>query len=1209
MKKLLILLAIGMLFTVTTAAASCPLNTVGCWPLNESSGQSIYDHSPEGNDGVRGTDSTSEQEDPSWLTASDCHSGTCLQFEDVDGDNDGDQFVTIRNDSSLHVDEVTASAWVYPTSFKGNHDRGILLKEREYKMALEKNTGQLLGSIRNDSCGWCGEDSGGWQESHHYVNKSEWTHVAFSWNLTHYKFYINNRLVDIDTPESLISGPTEIKDTNYSLGIGARDPLGKKSGPIYLFRGYIDEPRIFNESMDLATPKTTENYTDTGWKDTSQAVKLTCERSGRDCDKIEFRIRKSGSIVRQGNRSSTETTVDVGATTNGDLTLEYRGWDNARTESWDSQRVRVDTQDPTTQLPADPTWYSSDFTQPINESDTPSGITSCEYRTKDGSDPWSSWKSRSCGNVSVTVDGSGAECTTEGNDECGVRVRATDQAGNTETETHYYNIDLTPLDTDDNFSSTDWETEPQWVQLTCQDGFRDCNQIDWEITTGGNLVKSGTSAGTETAVLIGNNTDGELTLRYRGWDIYGNVETWEEQRVRIDTKGVTTLITDPNSSTWQTDDFKVVVDETQGGGSGLGKLDLYYLADTSISFYDEWDTLENKIHDIENEVENDTSVDIDRHVWGQNNTYEGAAADARVCMNGQSIDGDPHCDRYSPIIDDISDVEPYANWFGTSIQSYDPHTQPTIEAPTEGWGMAELDVLNRADWRNGTDKVVIAVGDHDTNGGHHSSGHASCGDSVSENLAFHLNTSMQSQDIHTFGLLGNAECSDDPSDGIHNSYAERQMNITGEVVHYSDSDELPDKIINILSQFQADQCYYRINDGGKGWTSWKQRDCPNGNVSVSVGTIGSGADCTTDGVDTCEVDVKVEDNAGHVDTDYQAFNIDAGPPTADDNYTDNGWKNEPQWIEITCSDPASGCARIDWRIIRSGTNVRNGTVFSDTAVVDVGSYHDGDLTLEYRGTDSSGNTGGWQSQDVRVDKVDPSTNITGPNGSEWLTDDFNVTIEDSDDGGSTINTGECEYRVKDGTDLWSPWQTRSCPDGNITITAGDDTTDECTTDGKNTCKVEIRLVDNAGNEDRDNASFNLDAGPPQIICDNGCAPDLVFPGAEVTFSPTIPDNQSSSITVNICDNADCQDITCGFDPSLRANCTGTAPDVPVRKEFHIVATDSRGRTTSVLQSYTVKGQVNDYCTQDKDCISGNCQENTCQPAQKPPIIEIYAGSD
>jgi len=957
-------------------------------------------------------------------------------------------------------------------------------------------------------------------------------------------------------------------------------------------------------NIEYSDIDTTDNYTDSSWMDEAQWIRLTCSEGPRDCDQIDWEIVQGGSVLRSDSVSNTQTAVEVGRSTDGHLTLRYRGHNNGDTEDWQSQNVRIDTEAPNVDLDGSIDWYNDDFTRNVTENDTYSEIADCQYRTKDDGNSWTSWKSRSCDQVNVTVDDSGVECTTEGNDECGVRVRTIDYAGNVETDTKYYNIDLTPIDTEDNYSSTKWKNKPQWITLTCEDGHRDCIQIDWEIRKGGSVVRSGTDSGTETAVYVGNQTDGELTLRYRGWDIYGNAEDpWDANTgIRVDTKGPTTTLLSPNASEWQTDDFNATVDDTEGNNANLGKLDTYYLIDTSGSFDDEWSTLANNINDIEDEVENQTSVDMKSIAWGLNNTVPGQAS-GQNCGVWQTDVG--HCDHYRPVIDDISNVEPYTDWLGIDFQDYDYRNingSGDEESLTEGWGAGELDVVARDEWRDDSVRSIINVGDADTNG--YAQGHPNtCGDTNSWNLANYLNTTMRDKDIKVFSMLGNPECTPDPSN---------QMNTTSiSVEQYSDADELPDEIIDVLSGeegiIEASNCYYQINDGGSGWTGWMQRDnCPHTNQTITVGQSGSGADCTTDGVDTCEVRVKVNDTAGHDSYDYRAFNVDAGPPLMGDNYTDNGWKNEPQWVEITCSDPGSGCARIDWRIKTSGSTVRNGTAFDNVTVVDVGTSYNGDLTLEYKGYDISGNSGGWQSQDVRVDTGDPSTNITGPNETKWLEDDFNVTIEDADTGGSGINTAECEYRVKDGTDPWTAWQSRSCPDGNITITTGTNASADCTTDGKNACKLKVKIADNAANEDFDNASFDLDAGPPRIICEDDCAPDVVFSGSTVTFSPTIPENESGDITVNICDNEDCLDITCGFDPGDRANCSGVAPNVPVRKEFHIIATDSKGRKSSFLGSYTVKGQVNDYCTQDQDCVSTNCHQNECQPSQKPPLIEIYA---
>lgn len=101
-----------------------------------------------------------------------------------------------------------------------------------------------------------------------------------------------------------------------------------------------------------------------------------------------------------------------------------------------------------------------------------------------------------------------------------------------------------------------------------------------------------------------------------------------------------------------------------------------------------------------------------------------------------------------------------------------------------------------------------------------------------------------------------------------------------------------------------------------------------------------------------------------------------------------------------------------------------------------------------------------------TDTDDPVTNITGTNVSASpKISSFNVTVDDYDIGSSGIDTSSCEYRIKDGSDPFTSWQTRSCPDGNVTV----EINDECS--WGNSCTVETRVSDNSGNNDTDNETY------------------------------------------------------------------------------------------------------------------------------------------
>lgn len=912
-----------LLFAVSLAtAANVP---AGEWTFDEGSGQTVLDSSGNNNDGTLGQDSSSEGYDPDWMPESSCVSGTCLEFGQQNPVQDG-EFVTVPDDPSLAVDNVTLAAWVYPTSYQGNNDNAIFAKEQQYKIALAngndtgEDEGELLGSIYNS--GWHGNDGQGWEQSNTVIPLDTWTHVAMTYNESHYKFYVDGSHVHTD--KASVSSPTPIADNNYALGIGGRDPLGEVGSPTYFFDGRIDNPvvytRVLNDSeiadlTDVTPPTMSDNHSSTAWHNTSQPVTMQCEDSDTGCVEIDWELQDPDSnVIDQDTESSSSTpvlTTDMVASTDGDLTLFYTGTDDQGNAASDSTIIRIDTQPPATSIPDDNNWYEDDITKSISDTDQPdlSGLDQCQYKVKDGSDPWpSSWSSRTCdSDLTVTVGqtGSGSDCTTEGTDACGIRVRAIDNAGNDDIDTAFYNIDYSPTDIYDNYTSDEWKNKSQPVQITCTDGVDDCNQIDWRIIRDGDIVVPDGSdynsvMDTETTVFVGDQYDGELELEYRGWNQNWEPTDWHSQLVRVDKTGPISEILGPDEDQWRNTDFEVHI-EDRDDVSGLGQLDIYYIADTSGSFYDEWDTLSENVDFIRTELESRTELDVSYTVWGLNNSWDGRGGSGAMCHNDQdlpdSLDPDTECDRNDSVIDDMSQTKPYIDWlcdeFGDcfTVADYDPDGRG--EAPKEGWGMGILDIYERGTWRSDAHRSIVNVGDQDTNGGDDRNDW--CGDDESWELAEELNESLDDENILAFSLLGDTECDSETPDP-----SREQMDLVGDVLDYNETDEMPDLILDALDQFRPDSCEYRVSgDNGNTWSDWQQRDCPDGNVTVTVGPPGSGANCTQSGENMCHVETRVENSGGNIGRDVAMYDIDVTPP------------------QIVCDDGDGDCDRPEPVIVRN----------------------------------------------------------------------------------------------------------------------------------------------------------------------------------------------------------------------------------------------------------------------------------------------------
>ncbi len=203
----------------------------------------------------------------------------------------------------------------------------------------------------------------------------------------------------------------------------------------------------WNTQTVRVTLASRDNYTDDGWKNSSQPVRLVCEHAeNKDCG-LTWRIWDGPVQVRNDSVTANTTTVIVGKDADGPLILEY--WANDTDGNVEGprneQRVRIDKITPAVALPENSSWFSTDFSIPVSYWDPGyAGVDTnrCTYQVNDGGTGWSNWSSFDCNEITVTVGDTGADCTNSGEDTCLVRARVYDHAGNVNTTMKRFNIDL-----------------------------------------------------------------------------------------------------------------------------------------------------------------------------------------------------------------------------------------------------------------------------------------------------------------------------------------------------------------------------------------------------------------------------------------------------------------------------------------------------------------------------------------------------------------------------------------------------------------------------------------------------------------------------------------------------------------------------------------------------------------------------------------------
>jgi len=191
---------------------------VGAWHFDEGSGNIAHDTSGEGNDGtIYGG--------ANWT---DGKFGEALEFDGVD------DYVKVPGSASLNItDAITIEAWVKP---KGNYSDlefpTIVRKEGAYTLRFHHDDGSLQGFVWIDGIpeGSC-KLGNAW-------DTTKWTYFVFVYDGQYLRLYRNG--VEAITPEGQ-TGTIDVSTDN--LGIGAR---GEGD---YVFKGFIDEVRIYNGAL------------------------------------------------------------------------------------------------------------------------------------------------------------------------------------------------------------------------------------------------------------------------------------------------------------------------------------------------------------------------------------------------------------------------------------------------------------------------------------------------------------------------------------------------------------------------------------------------------------------------------------------------------------------------------------------------------------------------------------------------------------------------------------------------------------------------------------------------------------------------------------------------------------------------------------------------------------------------------------------------
>ena len=233
-------LAIGAAIVAASFAAPAALFAegplAGWWPMNEGSGQTVYDWSGNGNHGTLGLTPDVDANDPTW-TQGVLGAGRALAFDNED-------IVTVPRSPSLEPKRMTVSSWFRGPEPPGSY-RYIVAKGGEACEAasygLYSGRGSGLAFYVFDGTTFYVSP-----EAPQSVWNNAWHHAAGTFDGSKVRLYVDGRQIGSGTPVpagTTIAYPL----ANTSGGIGGYTDRACS----LTLRGDIDTVRIWNQALPV----------------------------------------------------------------------------------------------------------------------------------------------------------------------------------------------------------------------------------------------------------------------------------------------------------------------------------------------------------------------------------------------------------------------------------------------------------------------------------------------------------------------------------------------------------------------------------------------------------------------------------------------------------------------------------------------------------------------------------------------------------------------------------------------------------------------------------------------------------------------------------------------------------------------------------------------------------------------------------------------
>jgi len=190
---------------------------VGCWLMNEGSGNKIYDLSGNGNDGTFVNHTA-------WVPG---RTGPALTFDGVD------DHVVVPNKASLNpISALTISVWVNQKATSVGQSANISniagKTSSSYGYELRLTSDVLYFLIEQG--GWIGL-------SGNTLNLNQWYHIVGTYDKSNMKLFVDGGLVNS------LAESADIRVDTGSFYVGSRTASAR------YFNGLIDDVRIYNRAL------------------------------------------------------------------------------------------------------------------------------------------------------------------------------------------------------------------------------------------------------------------------------------------------------------------------------------------------------------------------------------------------------------------------------------------------------------------------------------------------------------------------------------------------------------------------------------------------------------------------------------------------------------------------------------------------------------------------------------------------------------------------------------------------------------------------------------------------------------------------------------------------------------------------------------------------------------------------------------------------